>query len=325
MLSSANQTLSKFNSEVAELEAQVQKTEDLDQTKLAAKKADYEKRLAVQDEANKKINATNTDIAAAIKSLQQSNAAARKQAMDQEAQNTLMRTELKDIQMKLTSVSQFISASLKTTDDRNAKELVILNPKAVAPKKSLSHVSIVPAAKSVEDTDSDSDSDSSSDDDGTDDGSEGDDDAQATSLLAMASKRAEIEDQGFLHSHSGVDAASAGIFGALGKELQDLSVRERQGEQELDRAFKKEFQSGSKKHQQLLAKQKHLDATRASLLSVEKAMKVANSHLDGTAKRLQQRLKGVGEYMQQLSHLALTPSKEADGLIEKMPKQVPLL
>jgi len=319
VMSSATQTLTNLNSEVAKLEAQVQKTEDLDQSKLAAKKAEYEKKLAAQDQANQKVNATNTDIAATIASLQQSNAAARKQAVDQEAQNALMRKELKDIQAKLAAAGSFIGASLKSTDDRHAKELAILNPQAPVAKKSLSPAVVVAAAaKAAEDDDSsDDDTDDGSDDDDTDD-------AKATSFLAMGSTRVEEQDEGFLHSHPGVDATSAGIFGMLGKELQDLSVRERQGEQELDRAFKKEFQAETKKHQQLLAKQKQLEKTRASLLSVQKALKLANAHLDGTAKRLQQRLKGAGEYMEQLARLTLTPAKEAEALIEKMPKQVPL-
>jgi len=319
VMSSANKTLEKVNSEVAKLEAQVLKTEQQDQAKLAAKKAEYEKKLAAQDKANQKVNATNTNITAAIASLQQSNAAARKQAVAQEAQNALMRKELKDIQVKLSGVNQFMAASLKVTDDHHAKELAIMNPQAPAPKKTLAHVPVAAAAKAAGDEDGDSDSD---DDDSDDDSS--DDDVNATSLLAMGSTRVEMEDKGFVQRHSVVDSASAGIFGIIGRELQDLSVRERQGEQELNRAFQKAFQAGSKKHQQLLTRQKQLKASRTSLLSLQKALKVANAHLDSTAKHLQQRLKSAGEYLQQLARLTLTPAKEAQGLIEKMPNQVPL-
>merc|ERR1719313_1168883 len=86
--------------------------------------------------------------------------------------------------------------------------------------------------------------------------------------------------------------------------------------------FNAEFKAGVKRHTALLKKQQALNTTRTQLTHLQGELRKAESHLEDTRDHLEQRLRGVGLFLQRTAHLALAPASEAPPLLDSLPGTV---
>jgi hypothetical protein len=121
-----------------------------------------------------------------------------------------------------------------------------------------------------------------------------------------------------------VDGASRSMLQSVSQELKDLAAEDEQGLERQTEMFHSQLAQEHRAYKAALVQQRSLNKTEASLLTLQSKLHRAVSHLQGTKQHLQQRVRGVGQYLQHLAHLLLAPDKEAAGLIDSMPQDVPI-
>jgi len=121
-----------------------------------------------------------------------------------------------------------------------------------------------------------------------------------------------------------VDGASRSMLQAVSQELKDLAAEDEQGLERQTQLFHAQLAQEHHAYKAALAQQRALNKTEASLLTLQSKLHRAVAHLQGTKSHLQQRVRGVGQYLQHLAHLLLAPDKEAAGLVDSMPQDVPI-
>jgi len=121
-----------------------------------------------------------------------------------------------------------------------------------------------------------------------------------------------------------VDGASKNMLSVVSHELKDLAEEDEQGLERQAQIFHSELSQEHHAYKAALAQQRALNKTEASLLALQSKLRRAVSHLQTTKGHLQQRLKGLGQYLQHLAHLLLAPDQSAAYLIGDMPQEVPI-
>jgi hypothetical protein len=120
------------------------------------------------------------------------------------------------------------------------------------------------------------------------------------------------------------DSASKALLESASKELKALAMEDAQSLQHEAELFKGASAQEHRSVSAALAQQLSLNKTEVSLLSVQSKLRRAVSHLQVTRDHLRQRVQGLGQYLQHLSHLLLAPSQEAGALVQDMPEDVPI-
>lgn len=210
--------------------------------------------------------------------------------------------------------------------------------------------------KKEDDDKDDDDKDDDSKDDDKDDDKDDEKDDSAESFMQFLSRRSEesmdleqeseesdseeAHDPIFVHpggrghgvhhknrefsENIAVDGASKNMLSVVSHELKDLAEEDEQGLERQAQIFHSELSQEHHAYKAALAQQRALNKTEASLLALQSKLRRAVSHLQTTKGHLQQRLKGLGQYLQHLAHLLLAPDQSAAYLIGDMPQEVPI-
>lgn len=308
------------------------------EVRMSQQKSVYEKKLKEQEKESRVVIGENDKVSNEISSLKAENTKLKNHAKDLQDGNKLRRTELKTLESKLGAAKDFATAALKSTDDSKAKELVVLDTThAVAQKaqkvRKLGFGKKAQAEEMHEDADTDSDKDDSSDDDkddasdddkGKDDDDSDDDDSdKGTALVETESHhigkghKAEVVDE-----KKSTDARD--LLQVLSKGVDDMTVEAKSSESKLQTMFVEAFKSGGKRHAALVEQRTSLQTQRSELKALQAQLRTAIAHLQATREQLDQRLKGMGSFIQRLGHLAMAPSGEVARIMKGLPTAVSL-
>jgi len=330
------------NSKASTLEARVVQAQMQSEAKMARQKAAFEEKLKQQEQGNRVVIDANANISAEISQLQADNAALRKHAHEVEETNRLMRKELFTLQSRLGVAKDFAVHSLKSTDDSKNALLEVLKG---AGGRHHRHNALVETSstnqREVDDTDDEEDSGDGSDDKDSDDEEDSEEGESFLSVSMQAHRTSSDSSANFESAISELesavpplasmpDAAAASpsdpddLLEVLSKEVANLAQQEKESEKTLKTLFIRDFRAGAKRHQALMAQQKGLIATRGSLQALQAKLKDAEAHLEGTKTELESRLKGLGQFLQKLTHFAMAPQREVPHLLEVLPKTVPV-
>lgn len=348
ILGIASRTMQTVTEQASTLEKRVMKAQTEKAAKMAKQKAAYEEKLKSQETVNRGLVAQNVQVAQEITRLKEGNTGIKEHAHELQEANGLMRSELAALEARLSSAKEFVSMALKSSEDKNVKELLVLEPlnhlhhtkhdlgslisqvrsddaapQEVEGKKDVevAAMNLVPSQPKA-----------SHADDGADDEDEeeDDDDRSATSLLALKTRRAyepapRVRDPDATASMSGsLDDNPAMLVHALQLQVDDLAKEERASESQLKKLFLSEFAVGARRYTALLAQQQALNSTRAGLTELQARFQAAEAHLQGRKEQLTARLHAVGLYLQKLAHLALAPAAEVPHLMPALPGSVVL-
>merc|ERR1719240_1478084 len=166
----------------------------------------FEQKLKQKEKDSRAVAKVNANISSTIAVLKKSNAALRAQSTDLQTGNRIMRNELKLLQSRVSSVQEFLSSSLISTSDENAKELTVLAPAAGQQKGTATKHSSVVKIKDTDNDDSD-DADDKSDEDGGDDGDESGASLSFLALSATVHASADMAESEIESVINGVDQA----------------------------------------------------------------------------------------------------------------------
>lgn len=119
-----------------------------------------------------------------------------------------------------------------------------------------------------------------------------------------------------------VDGQSRALLQSVNQELQNLALEDHEGLERETAIFHAKSAQEEKAHQAAILQQQQLNKTETSLLNLQSRLKIAVSHLQETKSHLDQRLRGLGQYLQHLAHLLLAPAKEAGTLVDQMSEDV---
>jgi len=176
---------------------------------------------------------------------------------------------------------------------------------------------------------------SSSDDadaaDGSDDGdSSSDDSAEPDDSADSAAEKsaAPAEDAAAASAEapkSGQeDEKSEQLVGSLSAGLKDLAKQDKAAEGKMEKLFQKKLANFHDERKHALDDQKALNHTRSAQMLVQKKLKLAVKHLRGTKNQLEERLGGLGKYLQRLAEFVSQPTEKAESLIPTLPSDVTL-
>lgn len=343
MLSQASGTLQSVNSQTSSLQAKVVQAQMQSEAKMAKQKAAFEEKLKQQEQGNQAVITANDNISKEIKELKGNNAALRKHAHEIGEDNKLMRSELKTLEARLGAAKDFTGKSLTNTDDSKNSLLQVLRGGVHGHKNAF----VETTSKTARDEDDDDDDDDETDgSDDKDEEKDSDDDEGSTSFLAISSKKSRAsmkssQDASVEAAITDIEAAApesamqvgpampdapaeapGDLLQELSKQVAALANHQKESEKNLKNLFIRDFRSGAKRHQALLAQQKSLVATRKNLQGLKAKLETAVAHLKDTQSQLQARLHGLGQYLQKLAHFAMAPQSEVPHLLEGLPKTV---
>lgn len=323
MLGSAAETLKQINTQANVLEARVVQTQMENEARMSRQKAVFEQKLKEQDQENRNIEKNNARVSQEIGGLKKSNLETEKHAKELQVTNHLIRVELSTLKSKLAVSREFLAASLLSTDDSKAADLDVLEDQKNR-KQGVASADAKKASSSQEDDDGEDDDSKDSDSD--------DDDDSATSFLMLKSSTATLRSDGSEEDSEDVAEAQdpadkattdpRDLLKVLSSGVDNLETQEKESEAKLKQMFLQNFREGTKKRKSLLAQQKQLNATRATLLDYQGKLKTADGHLEGTKGKLEQRLHGLAAFLQKLSAIAMGPVNEAATKLNELPSGV---
>jgi len=305
ILGSASQTLKSISSQAKVLQSRISQTKLDNEVKMSKQKAIYEDKLRLQEEQSRSVAAVNLQVSNEIAALKAKNGAVQAHAKGLKERNALMRTELQALKARLGAALEFVTSSLKLTDDSNAPEIAVLEAPGRAKRRARRRQSLLEVGSrrmSRGEADKDDEADDE-DDDNDDDDADDEPVSNTTANATSADNRASNPE----------DPDSLLVM--LSRGVAELQKQEQAGETSLNAAFLASFEAGTRRHVALVAQQRALNATRASLLQLQKRLLAADWHLAKTRVDLKRRLRGVGLFAQRLAHLALAPAGEAPRLL----------
>jgi len=313
LLDPASETLRSLNAKASILEAQTN-------IQLSRERETFSARLTGLTGQNKQLTAD-------IQQLTSETDALWKHAKQLTDANLLMRRELRATKISLTSAGDFSSDALKGSDDSHAQDLDVLQRAG----KKVSLVTMGVKDQGYDDQESDQDDDQSDDDDD----SENDD--QGASLLALSSRirrralaattagngaeaavASQMSDIEAIATGRGGGVQGAQLLEVLSKNIAELAKQQRHSEEQLRGAYDTKLHA-------LLTEQRSLNATKTSLLTLRTKLTAAEAHLQRTNSQLRKQLRGLGLFLQKLTHMILAPASEVKNQLKKLPKDVAAL
>lgn len=121
---------------------------------------------------------------------------------------------------------------------------------------------------------------------------------------------------------TGAVANPDSLLDGITQEVANLKVQEKASEAAVKQQFVKSYRAGAKRHSAILLKQKSLKAQRSVLAKAHMVMAKEKTHLLTTNAQLQHNLHNLGEYLQNLAHLADTPAAQVPHMLRSIPKNV---
>lgn len=112
------------------------------------------------------------------------------------------------------------------------------------------------------------------------------------------------------------------LLDGITRDVANLKAQEKASEASVKQQFVKSYRAGSKRHAAILLKQKSLKAQRSVLAKEHMVLKKEETHLLTAKTELQHNLHNLGEYLQNLAHLADTPAAQVPHMLRSMPKNV---
>jgi len=307
---------------------------------MARQKAAFEEKLKQQEENNRMVINTNENISAEISQLQADNAALRKNAHDVEEASRLMRIELHALQSRLGVAKEFAVHSLKSTDDSKNSLLEVLKVGG----SHHHHNALVETSSNKRGVDDsgDEDGDDTTDDSDSDNSDDEGDSDEAESFLSVSMQVHHISSDTSANYEAAINEFESAVtpiapvldtsatsssdpddlLTVLSTEVANLAKQEKESEKTLKSLFVRDFRAGAKRHQALLAQQKHLLTTRASLQALKAKLRDADAHVSETKMELERRLKSIGLFLQKLAHFAMAPQREVPHLQETIPQLI---
>jgi len=333
MLGSAAETLKQISSQASVLEARVVQTQRENEARMARQKAVFEQKLKEQEQENKEIDTVNTGISQEIGNLKKTNMETEKHAKELQSTNHMMRVELSTLKAKLAVSREFLASSLLSTDDSKASELDVLED-AKAKKQRKEHQAGSSDAQAREKQDKEVQDEDGADDDDAED-ADGDDEGEARGTSFLALRSSTLATGGSIVRADGSEEASdisdaadppaadpRDLLKVLSTGVDSLEQEEKESESKLKAMFLANFRDGTKRRKGLLLQQKQLNSTRATLLDYQAKLNAADRHLQGTRAKLEQRLHGLGAFLQRLAAVAAGPVASADQQLKDMPAGV---
>lgn len=326
VLKDASVTLMGLGTEAKVLKARLNQAQQQSSRKLSAQKRVYEKRLKMQAVGNEALISVNSKISSEVATLKRGNQVLRDEAGKLEEGNRFKRKELQVLQARLKDTRDFFEKAFRESDDSHASQLAVLGEESdkVSTEESLS---IFQRAKMGNERSQEQDEDDDDDDD-------------ATSLLAVSSQvwrsdeslSAEAEAASALRTAE-EDTATPLVAKEVSLDdsatpeqaLSDLEagvkrmeIQEKSGEEKLKAMFIEQFRASHHQETALKSKQKELKATKASLLSLQTRLQVAKDHLQGTAIKLECKVRNLGVFLRHIAQAALAPAEEVGQALQRL-------
>lgn len=294
ILGSASETMRSVTEEAAKLQAHLAKINKQSQIKTANQKAAFEQKLRTQEKATQKITTTNGNLLKDIQDLQKSNDNIQRKIKDLGDKNRAMKAEVRFVEAKLGSAKDFAEGTLRMIDSKaddedrvDDEETIIAGPSFLtisSKRTSLPHHKKVKYEVKVDS-----------------------DDTKLTSEEAP--------------SEVGQTEAK-NLINVLAQGVNDVTKEEKASEMQLASMFEAAFKAGSQRRDAQLMKQKKLQQEKSSLQQLQKKLRAEEQHLEVTRAHLQERLRGLGLYMQSLSQVALAPENDVQRLEKDLPESV---
>lgn len=335
MVGSAVEVLKGISAQASSLEERAVQVQADNAAKMKKMKAFFERNLKTREEANLEVVAANAKISSEIDALKKDNVARRKHAQELVEANKFMRSEIHALEASLGAGRDFAQASLKASDDRKAKELVVLGME----KEEAHKVEDKTEKKTkVEDKSSTDKDEKESKDTSADDEKDDDDDDDATagdSFLALSSRHGHrlfaraktsvevsAEDAALADAYAPEQQTPADIVKLLTAGVENLAKEQKASEEHVKALFATDVEAETKRQEALVQQQQSLNATRSSLKVLQAKLGVAEDHLTSTKSLLSSKLRELGLFVQRLAHLALAPQGEAPRLLKALPVNV---
>eukprot|EP00927_Polykrikos_kofoidii_P056947 TRINITY_DN51047_c0_g1_i1.p1 TRINITY_DN51047_c0_g1~~TRINITY_DN51047_c0_g1_i1.p1 ORF type:complete len:433 (-),score=114.45 TRINITY_DN51047_c0_g1_i1:130-1359(-) len=330
VLKDASVTLKSLGTEANVLKARLNQAQQQSSRKLSAQKTIYEKRLRMQVAGNEALISANGKILSDVNTLKKDNQVLRDAAGKLEESNRFKRKELHVLQSRLKDTRDFFEKAFRESDDSHASQLAVLGEESDKPSTEQS-VSIFQRAKMENERSQEQDEDDDDDDD-------------VASLLAVSSRvwrsdeslSAEAEAADALRTAEkdtttplvakevvlGDSATPEQVLSDLEAGVKSMEIQQKDGEAKLKAMFIEHFRAGHHQEMALKSRQKELNATKASLLSLQTRLQAAKDHLRRTETKLEGNMRDLGVFLRHFAQAALAPAEEASQALRGLPNSV---
>lgn len=284
VLSKATDTVKDFATQARMMQQRVAQKQASARATLAAQKSAYEDKLAAQEIENEAVVAANTNIQSAIAALQQSNAGLKNDTGKLERSNAIMRDGIANLMPKIASAEEFLTESLRNTEDTGSEVLKVLDPPK--PEPSLKHFLRV-----TREVDQDMES-------------------SPIALLELSGKVSQALRRPAETKAEGPED----MLQELESGLRSLEEAEREGETQLKAHFLAAYEVGETKHTELLDKQRALNETRLAEQGLHRDLTLAKKHLLKTRAELKRRIGGLHVFAQRADESVATALRKAANI-----------
>jgi len=322
VLANSTKQLDSILKQTSLLEAALMQKQGEFRLQLAKLKEQYEAKLDDQSKQNSAIQARIATVTESVKKTLGNNAALRKNSMEIQQNNSLLRIQLQKLEAKLQTAKTFASLTLNSTDANSSSELEVLNtPKPIQRRE--------PRPNALEALESYGTVEQAMDymvygrhgrkpnelDEDTDDG------AEPMALLQLGSahgakamhsypessqaqlpeRQSDKEALKASQAAAQVQKSAVSLLSVLSNGLAEVETEHRKGVESLQTLFHEQFNAGSKRRAMLLAHKERAMHRLESLLALNSKLKSANVALQKTQKQLGQHIKGLKMFLAQLS------------------------
>jgi len=307
-------------SEAAVLQARLEQLEQQNEDKVANEKSLFQDRLESQQNANKDLFWGNGNLSKEIQNLTLENDALRKKIHDVQASNKEIRTEIQAISGKLSEAKDFATALLKSTDDsttvtttttpaphvRNLRKPAFILSRMQPGRRKLPMTSILSRRQQAQ--------------------VRGMWHRPMNNIFLQESAVSQISSLDMYadgqtdQNYQAADAEPTSppvppvdprlIIANLSRGLERIKTKSKQGEDTLSRTFLAAYRAGNSVHQSLVAQQKVLEETRASLTEQHEHLHALGDDEDANHEHMKAELRGLGGFLQQVANLILKPNGE---------------
>jgi len=355
LLNLADSTAQSLSSQTSTLEKRMAEVQKERASRMEKQKALFEKKLQDQEQTNQILLQENNKVSLQIETLKSGNAAIIKHAHELQDSNSMMRAELKALGGRLRNAVDFVSDSMEKTDDSEATELVVLDPKVqqrmlgkrgsakvedaveeeAYPTLSNSHSELAEVQKTERIATASKAAPSAAaktgkaapQEDEQEEEDEDEEDVDADSFIAIAKttqtlKEPVLENSPVLDATQKVAEDPHNLLTALEQGVQELEAQQKASEAKLKEVFVKDYQNGANRHAALLEQQQALNGTRDALTNLQNKLRSAEQRLNGTKTSLSTRLQSLGLFLQKMAHLGVAPASEVPHLLQSLPTYV---
>jgi len=312
MLGGATRTLKTVNSQATDIVGRMAYAQKQSVAELGRQKRAFEDQLKSQETNSLAVAQSNIKIVAETDSLKAGNNGLRKQAHKIQKKIAVLRSLVHSLEMKMNVAKDFDHTTMVETDDSKQAALKVFGGHKGPDDDFLRDDRPVP-----EDEDDEEDEKASQ---------------QGTSFLAIFSVATKTHGSAADASETDLDMALPmglmqqaslespdAILTELTKDVRILAQQRKQGVDKLKNLFIRDYRAGARRHLALVSEQKVLNTQMEAQKTLQRKLKVAVAHLQGTHTQLGRRLHGLGQFLQKLAHVANAPEPEVANLLDNLP------